>query len=60
MAYDLTDLVTVGQNKALAQRVRNALSSINATTNLSHETFTFELDDGTTVSKEIVLWTSQA
>ena len=56
MAYDLTDIVTTKHLKKLAQRVENKLNNIDVTGNLTHETLTFELEDGTTVNKEIVLW----
>lgn len=60
MAYNSDNVVTLGQVKRLAQRMNSEIGSIDVSGNLSHETFTFELEDGTTVDKEIVLWTSQA
>ena len=53
MAYDLGDLVTV-------KHVRDALERVSAANNdnLTHETWTFTLDDDSTVTKEVTLWQS--
>ncbi len=60
MAYDLKHIVRIKDLKTASQRIKNAIDSKVNSGNLTHETLTFELEDGTTVNKEIVLWTSQA
>lgn len=56
MAYDLKKPVTTGQFKKLATRAKTGIDAANAYKNLAHEIFIFELDDGTTVEKDIVTW----
>ena len=57
MSYNANNVTTIGHLKKLAQQAKSEVDSVNISGNLSHETFTFELEDGTTVNKEIVLWT---
>lgn len=61
-------LVTLQQTENMAKALRATdheyeemldtlgLSSVAAGVQLTHETFTFELDDGTLINKELVLW----
>lgn len=68
MSYNPDDIATVGQMKTYAQRSKatNAeheemlnelgMNSASLGVTLTHETFTFELDDGTLINKELVLW----
>ncbi len=60
MAYDLNSLIRMKDLKAAAQRAKNAIDGKADSGNLTHETHTYELEDGSTVTKEIVLWNSQA
>ncbi len=60
MAYDLMNLVTTRHLKKASQQAKSAIDGKVDSNNLTHETLTFELEDGTAVNKEIVLWTSQA
>ncbi len=51
---------TSDANKPVSTAQQTALNAKVSTSSVTHETWTFTLDDDTTVTKEVVLWNSQA
>jgi len=70
MTYDPNHALSLGQAKTQLERTRATdtehtemveslgMNSGTLGVTLTHETFTFELEDGSTVEKEMVLWPS--